>query len=215
MTSCTVCGEIIAGMPRLTAFQNTMPWVMIAPFGMARGARGVHDHADVVVRQRHRRRHRRARRQRALVGAGRVLGIDLEQVLRQRRGLLREALVVDQELGRRIAQDVVELRHGEPPVERQHDRAEPAAGELELEVFGAVGREQRHAVALADALRREPAGELVGAAMQLGIGERPVGLQVVDRELLRAGDRRGGRSSRNREERQASLQFTAFVKPFQ
>ena len=33
MTSCTVCGEIIAGMPRLTAFQNTMPWVMIAPFG--------------------------------------------------------------------------------------------------------------------------------------------------------------------------------------
>ena len=50
ITSCTVSGRIRAGMPRLTQFQNVMPWVMMAPFGLARGARGVHDGRDVIER---------------------------------------------------------------------------------------------------------------------------------------------------------------------
>ena len=182
--------------------------------GMAGGARGVHDHADVVVRQRHGRRHRRARRQRALVGAVGSSGSISSRFFDSAVACCAKRLVVDQQLGRRIAQDVLELRHGEPPVERQHDRAEPPAGELQLEVFRAVGRQQRHAVALADALRRQPAGEPVGAAVQLGVGERPVGLQVVDRELV--GPAMGvvgdpvvvGRDAGHR-------QFTALVKPFQ
>ena len=115
--------------------------------------------------------------------------------------------------GRRIAQDVFELRNGEPPVERQHDGAEPAAGELELEVFRAVGREQADTIALGDAEPGKRRGQPVGAPVDLGIGEFPAGLQVVDGELGRpatgvmgdpvvVGDR-------------GHAQFTALVKPFQ
>ena len=85
-----------------------------------------------------------------------------------------------QQLGRGIAQDVLQLRHGEAPVERQHDRTEPSAGELQFEVFGAVGREQSHPIALADASRGERGPQPVAADVEVGVGEFPMGLQVVE-----------------------------------
>ena len=153
---------------------------------MAGGAGGIHHHGDIVVRHVDRRDSGCGGGQGLLVGAVRIFGIDFQQGLRQSRGLRCERLVVDQEFGRRISQDVFELRHGEAPVERQHDRAQPAAGELDLEIFGAVGRQQGHAVALADATRRQRRREPVDAPVKLGVGQFPRRLQIVYRELVRA-----------------------------
>jgi hypothetical protein len=96
--------------------------------------------------------------------------------------LIGEAPVVDQERRRRIGQDVLQLRHGEPPVERQHDGAQPSAGELQLEVFRAIGRQEGHSIAFADSSRGERARQPVGAGMQVGVAQLPSGLQVMDRE---------------------------------
>ena len=172
-------------MPRLTQFQNTMPWVMIAPLGWPVVPDVYITMAMSSWRQRPPARRLRARRPAPLVGAVGPVVIDLEQVLRQLARLLGERLVVDQQLGRRIAQDVFELRHGEPPVERQHDGAQPPAGELELEVLGAVGREQGDAVAAADAQRGQRRREPIRPRIELGIGELPRRLQVMDGERRR------------------------------
>ena len=151
---------------------------------MSGGARGVHDHADVVVRQRQRRRHRRARGQCALVGAVGVLAD------RSRAGCCDSALACCAKLRSwtsSFGAASLRMYSSSGTVSRQLSGSmiapNRAAGELQLEVFRAVGRQQRHAVALGDALRRQPAGELVGAPVQLGVGEGAVGLQVVDREL--------------------------------
>jgi len=79
----------------------------------------------------------------------------------------------------------LQLRHGEPPIERQHDGAEPAAGELQFEVFGAVGCQQADTIALGDAEPGKRGGQPIGATIDIGVGELPAGLQVVDRELGR------------------------------
>ena len=139
--------------------------------GMARRAGRVHDHGDVVVIERDRPGGGGRRRQRLLIGAVGALGVDLEAVPRNLRGLCGEALVVDQQGRRGVRQDVLQLGHGQPPVERQHDGAEPPAGELELEVFRAVGRQQGHSIAFGDATGRQCSGQPVGTPVQFGIGE--------------------------------------------
>lgn len=59
-------------------------------------ARRVHHHADIVVRQRNRRRGGAGSGERAFVVAVGPVVVDLEQGLRQRGGLCRKRLVVDQ-----------------------------------------------------------------------------------------------------------------------
>ena len=151
--------------------------------GMPGGARCVHHHADVVVRQGGRRRRRAGLGESPLVGAVGAVVVDFEETGGEGGGLGGEGPVVDQQLRARIAQDVFQLGHREPPVERQHDGAQPAAGELQFEVFGAVRREQGDAVAAGDAPRGEGRGQSADALVERGIGDLPAGVQVVDREL--------------------------------
>jgi hypothetical protein len=63
--------------------------------------------------------------------------------------------------------------------------AQPAAGELQLEVFGTIGRQQGHAIAFGDVEACERAAKLVYALVEPGVGEGARGLKVVDRQLLR------------------------------
>ena len=147
------------------------------------GPRRVHHHADVVMRQGSGCRRRAGLGERALVGAVGALMVDFEQTGGEGTRLSGEGPIVDQQLGARIAQDVFQFRHREPPVERQHDGAQPAAGELQLEVFGAVRREQGDAVAPGDAPRGKSRRQTADARIEVGIGERPCGMQIVDREL--------------------------------
>jgi hypothetical protein len=158
--------------------------------GMPGGARGVHHHADIVVRQGDGRRDGRIGSERALVGAVGPLVIDLDEMrhaasLGELAGGGGEALVVDQELGGGIAQDIFELRHGEPPVERQHDGTDAAASELKLEIFGAVRGEKGDAIAPGDPQRCQRGGQAIAAAVEIGVAELPFRLQIVDRELTR------------------------------
>src|SRR5690349_20220386 len=107
---------------------------------MTCGARRVHHHANIVVGESNGRRCGDVDCKSALVGAVGALVIDLEQVWQPTTPCeflsgSGEVLVVDQQPGSRITQNVLEFRHGKPPVERQHDGADPATSELELEVF--------------------------------------------------------------------------------
>jgi hypothetical protein len=56
---------------------------------------------------------------------------------------------------------------------------------LQLEVFRAIGRQQADTIALGDAEPGKCGGQPVGASVDIGVGEFPAGLQVVDRELGR------------------------------
>ena len=153
--------------------------------GVARGAGRVHHHGDVVVREGGGRRRGQGRGEGTLIGAVGPVVVDLEPVRRERGGLLGEGLVVDQEFRRRVAQDVFQLGHREPPVERQHDGAQPAAGELDLEVLGAVGRQQGDAVAAADAHRRQHRGQPGNAPVEIRVTEFTRRLQIVEGERRR------------------------------
>ena len=149
-------------------------------------ARRVHDGPDVGEIER-RRVERAARRgEPRLVGAGLAVGeIGGVRHAGQPRHLARrvgELLAMDQHHRARILGDELELGHREPPVQRQEDRAQPAAGELQLEDVGVVHAEHRHPVALADAEGvAEPQRRARNAIVELGVGEAPARRQVVRR----------------------------------
>ena len=95
------------------------------------------------------------------------------QRLGQRSDDGREGLLHDERLHRGIAEDVDLLRHGEAPVERHQQRAEPRAGIEQHEIVRVVGGEDGDAVAAAHAqLRFERTGRVGNALRQLRIGQR-------------------------------------------
>ena len=176
-----------AGPPRLTQFQNVMPWVMVAPLGwpvvpdvymMVETSSSVTSSARssgfADAMPPHRRRRGRAagwsRRCRAL--------------RRERR--LGEIGVVDHHLRRAIAGDELKLGNGEAGVQRHEDGAEPSAGELHLQRIGRVQRQHRDAVAARDLERvAEKRGEARDAGIELRIGEAALAREVDDRDLVR------------------------------
>ena len=131
--------------------------------GVAGRARGVHDRADIIVREFHVGNgpaiegldHR-------LIGVGRrpdtrarvdaQQGRDAAAALQLLRGVC-ESHIVDQQLRRTVVEDVLELRDRQAPVQQHGDRAAAAAAELQVEEFDAVVRQQGHAVAAPDAQR--------------------------------------------------------------
>ena len=88
------------------------------------------------------------------------------------RGRFGKAPVVDHRLRRGVADDIVELRHGKPPVERYEHRADAEAGELYLQIVGGILGQQRHAVAGPDS---QPAAQEARQA-----ADPPVHLRIVD-----------------------------------
>ena len=128
----------------------------------------------------------RGRRKPRLVGAGlavgEVGGVPHARQPRHLEGRVGELLAMDQHHGGRIVADELELGHRQPPVQRQEDRPQPPAGELQLEDVGVVHAEHRHAVAAANA---EGGGQpkccTRDALVELGVGEAPAGRQIVRR----------------------------------
>ena len=99
-----------------------------------------------------------------------------------RRGGLFELGAVQEHPWLRVAADELELRGREPPVERQEDRADPLAGELDLEDVGVVVGEDRDPIT---ASHPEPVPQPEGGPadpfVEFRIGEAPARCDVVDR----------------------------------
>ena len=149
-------------------------------------ARRVHDGPDVGEIERRRIERAVRRSEPRLVGAGLAVGeVGGVRHARQPRHLERrigELHAVDQHHGARILGDELELGHREPPVQRQEDRAQPPAGELQLEDVGVVHAEHRDAIAVADAEGvAQPQCRARHALVELGVGEAPAGRQIVRR----------------------------------
>ena len=113
-----------------------------------------------------------------LVGVGRRAAalVDAQQrrdaaLALQGLGRLGEFDVVDQQLGRAVLEDVVQLGHGQPPVQQHGDGAAAAAGELQVEVFDPVVSQQGHAVAAADAQRAQVHRQRVGARIEFAVAQ--------------------------------------------
>ncbi len=102
-------------------------------------------------------------RQRLLVDVVAAGGVDPDRALQRRHVDRRDHLGVavgeEQHLRRGRPQQRLQLRPCEAEVERHVDGAELGAGEQHLHVLRRVGREQRDAVALADAHRAQPRRE--------------------------------------------------------
>ena len=152
-------------------------------------ARGVHDRADVVVGELRANAARLAgeRGDDRFVRIGRccTARVDAQQrpdaaaaleLLRR----LGELPVVNQHLGRAVVQDVLEFRHGEPPVQQHRDRTGAPARELHIEKLDAVMRQQRHPVAAPYPHRRQPCGQRIGARVQIGIGKPALGAEFAN-----------------------------------
>ena len=94
--------------------------------------------------------------------------------------------VVDHQHGCGVADDVVQLGHGEAGVQRQEHRADPAAGELHLQRIGRVQRQHRDPVA---ALDLEPVAQMRGEprnpAVELRVGELAFAGEIDHRRLVR------------------------------
>ena len=116
------------------------------------------------------------------VGLGRgeqvVVGLELLR-LSQRRELWRScrgrnapdpllfAAARDHNRGCAVAEDELELRYGEPPIERDERVAAADARRLDLEVLELVGREQRDTVAGTDAASAQRGAEAPDAVVDL------------------------------------------------
>ena len=117
--------------------------------GLARGARGVHDGRDVIERDDLGPVERLCSRDRRLVGtagAEQQRGRDVAQFCDRQRDLGQFG-VVDHQHRRGVADDELQLGHGEAGVQRQEHRADPPAGELHLQRIGRVQRQHRDPVA--------------------------------------------------------------------
>ena len=82
----------------------------------------------------------------------------------------------------RVAADELELGSREPPVEREEDRADPLAGELDFEDVGVVvGKDHDSIVAPHPEPVPQPEGRPTYPFVELPVGETPARGEVVDR----------------------------------
>jgi hypothetical protein len=93
---------------------------------------------------------------------------------------------MDHEHGRGIADDVLQLGHGEAGVQRQEHRADPAAGELHLQGIRRVQRQHRDPVAALDVeLIAQMRGKPRNTGVELCIGEAAFAGEIDNRHLVR------------------------------
>ena len=157
--------------------------------GLARGARRVHDRGDVIERDDP--RPGRAACAAAIAGfvgaagAEQQRGRDVAEPGHRQRDFGQFG-VVDHQDRRGVADDVVQLGHGEAGVERQEYRADPPARELHLQRIRGVQRQHRDPVAAPDL---EPVAQMRGQprnpAVELRVGELALAGEVDHRRLVR------------------------------
>ena len=130
---------------------------------------------------------RLVRRVRGELGLVRRPGTRAAAARRERRGRVAreriERCLVHEQRGRAVGEQRAQLGRGEPRVDRHRDRADPRGREHELEIGAAVAEQQRHAVARADAARREQRRAAPGALVERAVIEATLG--VDDREVIR------------------------------
>jgi hypothetical protein len=156
--------------------------------GLARGARGVHDGRDVIERDGLSPIERLCRCDRGFVGTA---GPEQQRrcnvaELCDRERDLGEVAVMDHHLWRRIADDELQLGHGEAGVQRQKHRADPAAGELHFQRIGRVQRQHRDAVAAHDfQCVAQMGGKARNPRIELRVSETPLAREIDGRDLVR------------------------------
>ena len=159
--------------------------------GQARRAGGVHDGREVVVRDVDRIHLAGGLGNPSLVGRRPIVAVDVDEMrdaaarLQLGRGL-GEFIVIDENLGARVVDDELQLRHRQPPVQRQENGAQPATGELQFEMVGGVGRQDADPVAALDAQAvAQVAGEPAYARTELHVAELPPRMQIDRRRAIR------------------------------
>ena len=98
---------------------------------------------------------------------------------------------------------MLQLGRGQPPILAGDDGADAGCCELQLEVLGAVLRQQRNAVAMRDTLLAQQGGNPADPCIQFAVGQRlrifldrqrrgiaphPRAKQLIDRKPSRAAD---------------------------
>ncbi len=125
-------------------------------------------------------------RERLFVGAvGRAVG-DLEEGADAAQALefgggRGELVGVDEQLGRRVVDDELELGDREAPVEQHRHRTGASARELHVEELDAVVGEHGDPVAPFDAERSEVGGHRVDAGVEVAVGEAAAGGDLAHR----------------------------------
>src|SRR5262249_12635549 len=95
-------------------------------------------------------------------------------------------VVTQQQFRGAVAEDDAKLALGQPPVERNENRAEQRAGKESVEIFRRVGRKNRDTVALADAVALvEQGSEREGAGVKHAVFVALVRRNVPQPPLVR------------------------------
>jgi hypothetical protein len=157
-------------------------------FGLACRSGSVHDGRDVIERDLFASVERLRPRDCSLIGAVRSEqqgGFDVAEFRDVQRGL-GEIGVVNHQRRRSVAGDELQLRNGQPRIERHEDRADPPAGELDLQRIGRVQRQHCDAVTARNippvAQMRGEAGD---ALIEFGIAEPAFARKIDDGRLVR------------------------------
>ena len=109
------------------------------------------------------------RRERALIQERREVLV--ERDLRDRVGRQRQPRVVaDRELGVAVLDDVGDGLGRQLEIHRHRDEAGLHGAEEGQQILGAIGRQDRHAIAALQAALQEPARDGAGQAAQVGVG---------------------------------------------
>jgi hypothetical protein len=156
--------------------------------GPACRARGVHDGRDVIERDNLGAVERRGGRDGCLIGATGAepqRGRNAAEFCDRERDL-GEVVIVDHHFRGGVADDELQLRHGQPRVQRQEYRADPETGELHFQRIGRVQRQHRDAVAARDAESvAEVRGQPRDPRVELRVGEPAFGGKVYRGDLAR------------------------------
>lgn len=149
-------------------------------FRAAGGARGIEDRGEIIGCTRHRLRQRRGRVGLQFGGCGDRHAAPCDH---RARGLGDG--VEDQQRGRGVAEEIVELGRGIGGVERHEDRAGGDGGEAEDQRLGRFGDLAEHPIAGAHATRLKGTGPLGHQPAQVGVVEARAVRRVQKRRVAR------------------------------
>ena len=157
--------------------------------GKARGAGGVEDEHGVVLVGLGAGPGRLGRGQAALAEVGQGLQRPRQGhggQAGQREGFILKQRFVDEQRGLAIAHQIIDFAAGQPVVDGHEDEAGFLGGHEQGHVLQTVLGQHHEAVALSQAVGLgELGGEVVGGLVQLGVGVGAVGIQFLQRHLLR------------------------------
>ena len=97
-----------------------------------------------------------------------------------------EFMVMRQHDRRGVAEDELQLMHGQPGIQRHENRGQPETGELDFQDVGGVGRQHSDALAAFDAQRSQMRRQAVDALIERAVAQAPLRRQIDQRGLVAA-----------------------------